>query len=105
MFLDDKPQGEVTEAPAKKLSEAIRIGAKLSRQCAHKYIDGDAACAFGAAALGLGGGLELAKQLHSECNEQNMAFYKKHGLTITGANDRGSWTREAIADALEALGW
>lgn len=59
MFLDEKPQGEVTEAPTRtlKLSEAIRIGAKALSEHYTWYLRVDerrCGCAVGTAAYGLG---------------------------------------------------
>lgn len=106
MFLDEKPQGEVTVTPAKtlKLSEAIRIGAQRTKQCRGHYIDGDRACVYGAAAIGMGGGVELAGLLHVRSIEENRAFTRVHGRGIMLANDAGM-SREQIADWLEEHGW
>lgn len=108
MFVEHKEALEVTEVPVKvmKLSEAIRIGAKMGPQIRGQYILENASCAFGAAALAMGGDSDfdlfiLAGKLHSA---EPLAFACKYKITIAKANDRG-WTREEIADALEQLGY
>lgn len=105
MFVEHKEQGEVTEAPAKvlKISEAIRIGCQTTVQGRDiGYIKGNAACAWGAAAIGMGGGASLAARLHRETGEYE--FHQAFGTTVMTANDFKGWTRERIADALEKVG-
>ncbi|SRR5260221_2358714 len=57
MFIDtqERPAGEVQQKVGRlKLSEAIRIGAKLRPQCFASYFDGVRTCAIGAAWEGSG---------------------------------------------------
>lgn len=116
MFVEEKPQGEITEAPAKvlKLSEAIRIGAAQYPQCCDGcyFIDGTA-CVWGAAAIGFGAHgtdydiNDAASTLHSSSftGKAHFAFRNAHGYSIMEANDRHGWSREEVADWLEAQGY
>lgn len=109
MFLDEKTQGEA--APVKtgtlKLSEAIRIGAKLRPQgLGHAFKDGKS-CAWGAAYEGVGGEYnESLGYSNLVCDYLPSHFMQAFGTgeySIACMNDNGM-TREAIADFLEARG-
>lgn len=124
MFLDDKPQGEVTEAPAKtlKLSEAIRIGASLRGQCFQQWYEQGRSCALGAAAEAIFGECKLdGDGLVRYFPELETVFLPSPvGINrsladgeesdklidhIVLLNDEMEWKREAIADWLEAVGY
>jgi hypothetical protein len=51
MLVEEKSRGEVTETPAKisRLSEALRIGARLRPQCTNFVFAHGKSCAIGAA--------------------------------------------------------
>lgn len=117
MFVEHKEAGEVTEAPAKtlKLSEAMRIGCLSTKPGRGAYYDfGDRACAWGAAAVGLGAAgydevNSLASALHCgrtlpQFKLAGIEFKRATGLTIMDANDHQLWTREAIVGWLESHG-
>lgn len=103
MFVEHKEVGEVAKAPAKitKLSEAIRIGARLRPQCTAVFFSDGASCAIGAAMEATGiayGDTPNTGELHKlfpALDEFAMSIYAK--------NDDG-WTREQIADWLEKQG-
>ena len=105
---------EKLEAPAKvlKLSEAIRIGAKLRPQSFGSFFDGEATCAIGAAFEARSGypsrdpnkivvvvpeALSLYRGIHVGLSDI--------GLKIVQRNDYLDATREEIADWLEAQGY
>lgn len=99
-----------TPQKALKLSQLIRIGCKATTQLRCKdYIsaNGRSACVWGAVAIALGGGRELAAKLHWEdfYKEARRAFFAAHNYTPLSANDRYGWTREQIADWLESQGY
>lgn len=115
MFVEEKKQGEVTEAPAKtlKLSEAIRVGARLRPQCRASFFNGFGSCALGAAMEALLNRPtdrdadyvwlcdhfpELKKQIRT-----HRAW--ELGCEIVERNDGVGYTREQIADWLEAHGY
>lgn len=113
-----------TTTGKRKLSELIREGAKLHPQCKGVYFqisDGKCfgSCAYGAALEAYTGAviygeyslnldmLEMAcgvardtVVLHPILNQQ-----KKMYAVVTALNDEHDWTREQIADWLEAQGY
>lgn len=100
----DLSELERLEAPAKvlKLSEAIRIGAKIRPQNHHGLLyDGYGTCALGSAAEARGWNLSM------RINVQK-AFLTDVGVDLWNQigqrNDTGS-TREEIADWLQAQGY
>lgn len=104
MFVEHKEAGETKEAPAKtlKLSEAIRIGAKLLPQGAGCFYLGGKTCAIGAAFHAVHG--------YPSCS-QDVVDYAMHLPLGTGLlmqiycrNDAG-FSRESIADWLESQGY
>lgn len=102
MFVEHKEQGETV--PVKvgtlKLSEAIRIGAAMRRQCTGAWW-------VGAAWEGLYGyGSRIPPVPGDHDNSLMDALGAPHGLLseITRRNDHGE-TREQIADWLESQGY
>ena len=100
-----------------KLSEAIREGAKLRPQAYRDYFKEGGSCALGAAyeithgqfEFQIGGSISV--QLDNDFPALN-APYVDHVLgeitirhAITTRNDNLHWTREQIADWLEAQGF
>jgi hypothetical protein len=106
MFIDEKAVGESQEVQQRitKLSQAIREGCKTTRQVAMVYIDHrGGACAIGAAMIAMGidpTGLRSFSQLRKILGFPNGL----HG-PIADRNDNMGWTREQIADWLEAQGY
>lgn len=100
MFIDTKerPAGEVQQKVGRlRLSEAIRIGAKLRPQITNGcYRDSSGTCAIGAAfeATGIKEWYSLAKFVGVPTNLH---------IQITSRNDRGE-SRESIADWLQSQG-
>lgn len=104
-----------------KLSEAIRIGARIRPQCAGApFVDGRS-CAWGAAAEGMGhpyistiwslGAIEYALQrCQVDKREATRTFLGPTGVAgslidhVWRLNDSG-WTRESIADWLQSIGY
>lgn len=91
------------DAPAKitKLSQAIRIGAKLRPQGRGQLLYRGASCALGAAIEGMG---------LTPCDDMNFKdLQDMFGSTLCAFvidwNDNHGLTREQIADKLEALGF
>lgn len=119
MFVEHKEIGEAQEAPAKvlKLSEAIRIGARIRPQCFGKFFRDGESCALGAAyEAGIGRALEYGG--FPECfSDLERKFPMIHELVpsvrggvdrlymeIAARNDQKE-SRESIADWLEAQGY
>jgi hypothetical protein len=92
------------KVPITKLSQAIRIGAKIRPQCRGSYFSEGRSCALGAAmeAMDVLSYGALARKLPS-ISKAEQAFADKFSCGIDTVNDRG-WTREEIADELELLG-
>ena len=105
-----------------KLSQAIREGAKLHEQhfnsmFQHRNRQIVRSCAFGAALVGLFGSRQTEDKMLSDIERETGAAL--HGAAtnpVTGAedelsevilylNDEQRWTREAIADWLESIGY
>ena len=111
MFVEHKEAGEVTEAPAKtlKLSEAIRIGARMAGPYMGDYFDeAGNACALGAAVLATVG----KKHFESWGGREAYNFFRKEfGVdgfvlgSVASKNDSGRYSREQIADWLESQGY
>lgn len=108
MFVEHKEVGEVTEAPAKitKMSQAIREGCKHHPKAIGSSFDGVGTCAIGAAYVGVFGRTETN---YATC----WLKLDKAGVwpdgdflpgLIHGKNDWQGWSRERIADWLEAQG-
>lgn len=115
MFVDTqvRPQGEQVDvvAPSKmKLSEAIRIGARLRPQCRGRLYRDDGSCAIGAAFEGAGWKPEVekyeAKEGASPWHWLEERFGADHSIIdrIWRKNDLWGESRESIADWLEAQG-
>src|SRR5882762_300527 len=115
MFVETKEAGEVAEAPAKiaKISEAIRIGARLRPQCTGQMFLHGKSCALGAAYEALYGypGLDVVQMntvIEGSCAlnwlPKGFPTMAKYDSAIFMKNDSGE-TREQIADWLEALGY
>jgi hypothetical protein len=122
MFLEHKEATEITEAPAKtlKLSEAIRIGARIRPKCTSALFDEGRSCALGAAyeavygypgdghygfpamdgRLGLRFGEALSRAFPALYDSQRYLLHE-----VFAHNDFHEWTREQIADWLEAQGY
>lgn len=117
MFVEHKEQGEVTEAPAKilKLSEAMRIGARLRPQGFVEYFTGGGSCAIGAAYEAVTGRTDYNSDDAPEVSEVFPQLaqpfpgsdYKDDTLedAIWEKNDIDYWSREKIADWLESHGY
>lgn len=113
MFVEEKTQGEV--APAKvgalKLSEAIRIGAKFRPQCTGDMFVGGGSCALGAAFEALTGRTDYYSSDVLPITRYWPSLGREGGFPgelmneITDRNDSGEYTREQIADWLEAQGY
>ena len=115
-----------------KLSEAIRKGCKVRpRQCFGRFLDGDdGACAGGAALIAAGispDAIECEAEyapwpieagpafpdgvnlLTESCPAPRCNIARSGGVTVRGIaahlNDTHRWSREQIADWLEAQGW
>jgi hypothetical protein len=90
-----------------KLSEAIRIGARMAPQVRGMYVDHSSGgvCAIGAAGLAAG---FFTVQSWTPCAQE--AFFRSYPkgrhlhVEITTRNDRGD-SRESIADWLESIGY
>jgi hypothetical protein len=113
MFVEHKEAGEVSEAPAKtlKMSEAIRIGARYRPQAFGSLTDGFGTCALGAAIEGIFGpwsvmtsGGRTCQHLDAIYGERYRAVKNVGGFGIVNLNDELKWSREQIADWLEAEG-
>jgi len=101
MFVDEKPQGEVTEAPARieRLSQAIRVGARIRQQCFGSYYIYGGSCAIGAAAEALNIGSGFWETFNRLFGLDERTWEK-----IIRLNDEFKMSREEIADWLEACG-
>lgn len=108
MFVEHKEVGEVAEAPAKitKLSEAIRIGARLRPQCVGEYFMDGRSCAYGAAweAMGRLPYEKMPAAVTQVCEELGFYVPLDVAVKVYSLNDSG-WTRERIADWLEGAGY
>lgn len=97
------------EQPAKtlKLSEAMRIGARMRPQCFDEFFSDEGSCALGAAWEGAGL-LALRGEPGQAITAVMDAFgfprCSSLGLRIAERNDAGE-TREEIADWLEERGY
>lgn len=95
-----------------KLSEAIRLGSLLSRQC-HRALrlrntNSRFACAIGAAgdAIGKGSIAEICDAfpiLNSQATHPVLGYTGVLANIIVDLNDGASWTREKIADYAESV--
>lgn len=118
MFVEEKTQGEPQTAEQAnrklKLSEAIRIGARLTEQMKGdqfmREVNGSCrTCAIGAALVGFAGSVEEALRLRFKSYGADLAV-KKFGLSdeevmrISNAYERSERSREEVADWLEAQG-
>jgi hypothetical protein len=84
-----------------RLSDAIRLGAKIRPQCCSgAYSEHGKSCVFGAAAEALN--IDPAR-LHADSSKAEYEYCFKYNRTIIQDNDSGM-TREAIANRLEAIG-
>lgn len=104
MFVEHKEVGEVV-APARvlRLSEAIRIGARIRPQCAGQFFDGDASCAIGAALEAVFGTNNYYAD-HVQAPDRVWPEVRDLWSRIYDMNDSGK-TREEIADWLECEGY
>ena len=114
MFVEEKPQGEVTEAPAKvlKLSQAIRLGSKVVPD--HESYCG---CAMGAAYTYITGKNLQIEQSRPENialagREAGWALVAKLfnvperiAEEVSTAHLMGEWNREQCAEFLESRGY
>jgi hypothetical protein len=115
MFVEHKEVGEEIHAPAKvlKLSEALRLGAKIRPQSTHGgFLDGRS-CAIVAAAEGAGldvvghpSKFRITEAAWGYLFERGIVDQRYDGSVLSGEildrNDRQ--TREQIADWLEQQG-
>jgi hypothetical protein len=106
MFVEHKEQGEA--APVKvgtlKLSEAIRVGARIRPQCAIDYFLGGKSCALGAAWEGLGNPYDEYEPLIAHQVTVRFSLPDDLAGSVINMNDNGE-TRERIADWLESKGF
>ena len=116
MFVEHKEAIEITPAPAKvlKLSEAMRIGAKIRPQAKGRLFDAGASCALGAAYEGAFGAPPAevwgkdyndAGNALTDCWMRLMDRYPGQTAGIFTKNDFLGMSREEIADWLEAQGY
>lgn len=83
-----------------KLSDAIRIGARMGGQCFGETFADDRSCALGAGILGAG----LSRNIKSGPLLDYFSVPFAVVCEITRRNDSGQ-TREQIADWLESIGY
>lgn len=95
------------EQPTKtlKLSEAIRIGARMRPQCAGDFFLNGGSCALGAALEAFGIDPKDAKGFHygNACDILGITEGLAEHIAIR--NDLRHWSRESIADWLESIGY
>ena len=111
MFIDTqvRPQGEQQQVGKLKLSEAIRIGARIRPQCRYDAFRNGKSCAWGAAWEGSGHPYQEDKthvQIWASSDEwmaASRALRASCGVGVAELNDRGE-SRGQIANRLEALG-
>ena len=90
--------------PTLKASLAIRIGAALRPQCQKTPFICDGSCAIGAWFEGMGYGSTMRE---FKAKDGYNLFWREVGMDpaqLSIRNDRHGWTRERIADWLEAQG-
>lgn len=108
MFVEHKEAVEITEAPAKvlKLSEAMRIGAKIRPQTKHFWHKDGKSCALGAAYEAMAGRPSSSGTDFRDHKKMNEWFPCMPSMQtkIHERNDDLGWTREQIADWLESQG-
>lgn len=92
------------EAPARitKLSEAIRIGARIRPQVRSRFFIDGKSCALGAAYEGMTG-FQPSEEMMYEHVLPVLGITQCLAESVAHKNDKG-WTREAIADYLEKAG-
>jgi len=90
-----------------KLSQAIRIGAKLRPQGFGQLWDGHGTCALGAAieAIWGEGSIYSMPDGSRSYDDIRLLFPFADRLNIDELNDKQRLTREQIADKLEAMGY
>lgn len=117
MFVDEKQQGE--GVPVKvgtlKLSEAMRVGARLRPQAFVNYFTGGGSCAIGAAYEAATGRSDYESDDAPDADEVFPQLAKifpgseYEGDSLEDAiwekNDIDQWSREKIADWLESHGY
>lgn len=107
----DLSEVEKLDSPVKtlKLSEAMRIGARLRPQCRGDLFDSVGSCALGAAYEGMTGKTDAF--FHSDVSDLFPQILgvngdlNEIGREVLEKNDGDGWTREQIADWLEAQGY
>jgi hypothetical protein len=113
MFLktEERPAGEVQQAGRLRLSEAIRIGAKIRPQCKSFLFFAGKSCALGAAYEAFFG----HPGADGYWSDKDLRFMESFGTKLRGKypalpfveivsrNDRGE-SRESIADWLQSQG-
>lgn len=92
-----------------KLSEAIRIGAKIRPQCFHSLFKNGGSCVLGAAYEGATGKADAVKHCQVSAIFPELRALKHNDLGQVGwdmfkRNDDGE-SRESIADWLESKGY
>lgn len=114
MYVEHKEAGEVTEQPAKvlKLSDAIRLGAKMHPQGFEGSFENGRTCAIGAAYVGMFGeprvppnSIFLTGDAVSKLKAAGIWPEGLDSTTVWRMNDGNRWSRERIADWLEAQGY
>ena len=101
MDLSESKQWAVSPTRGLKVSEAIRIGAKIRPQCYGGMFVGFGSCALGAAMEGFEC---FGVDADALIMEARVAFAQVIGIDIPTANDQYRWTREEIAEVLERIG-
>ncbi len=102
---EQRSAGEVQQKVGRlKLSEAIRIGARIRPQCTRAFFSADKSCAFGAAYEALTGVVKedmMIEDLFPFLPELDRLGNVR--LAVSRRNDRGE-SRESIADWLQSIG-
>jgi len=104
MFVETeaRPVGEPAKVGTLKLSEAMRIGARDTKQCSGVWWDGQGSfCALGAAYKGMGG--DLSNAYGPSTLRERFGLSHSMFADIAHRNDSGE-SRESIADWLESQG-
>ena len=108
MFVEHKEAVEITPAKVLKLSEAIRIGAKIRPKCTGTFFREGRSCALGAAmeALGIASTDQQWMVYETVAPRLGIPIHLAHaiGARNDGWNGRAH-TREQIADWLEGQGY
>lgn len=119
MDLSEVVRLEELQQDPHRLSRLMREGAKLHPQAWMTQYDGWGTCAYGAVAAGLGFDWDVRGKGKANLPDlwyevrlgkhyiaaAETALVKRTGYVMTWLNDVHRWTRERIADELEAAGF